>query len=55
MTVGELKRKLKRFPNNLKVFLDKSRDYEEYGEATRVEKTEFSEGFSPPEDAVLID
>ena len=34
MTVDELKRLLSRFPDDWKVVLDTSRDYEEYSEAS---------------------
>ena len=36
MTVRELREKLARYPDDCKVVLDVSRDYEEYGEAERV-------------------
>lgn len=36
MTVLELKAKLEKYPDDYKVVIDVSRDYEEYDEVTRV-------------------
>ena len=44
MTVADLKRLLSRFPDDWKVVLDTSRDYEEYSEASDITPCEFGHG-----------
>ena len=44
MTVAQLKRLLSRYPDDWKVVLDTSRDYEEYSEASDIIPCEFGPG-----------
>lgn len=41
MTVGELKTKLAKFPDDFKVVIDTSTDYEDYDEVSRLIPCEF--------------
>lgn len=44
MTIAELKRLLSRYPDDWKVVLDTSRDYEEYSEASDITPCELGYG-----------
>ena len=44
MTVARLKRLLSRYPDDWKVVLDTSRDYEEYSEASDITPCELGHG-----------
>jgi len=41
MTVLELKTKLEKYPDDYKVIIDVSRDYEEYGEVDKITPCEY--------------
>lgn len=46
MTVRELKAKLAKYPDNYKVVIDVSTDYEDYDEVTRITLCNFGIGIS---------
>lgn len=45
MTIFELKAKLSLYPDDWKVVIDTSRDYEEYSEASSITPCEMTSGF----------
>lgn len=44
MTILELKAKLEKYPDDYKVVIDVSRDYEEYAEVTRISPCDYGFG-----------